>query len=97
MIGCGPGAAYATCCSVAFQKLASELFFERAFYRGPLNFPLVNYLPVAPAGLVNRNDSDDTLFDDDLGSTHRVTSRLRNTVSLMILYGSPAGGTISRS
>ena len=48
MIGRGPGAAYAACCAVAFRKLASELFFERAFYRGPLNFPLVNYLPVAP-------------------------------------------------
>ena len=35
MIGRGPGAAYAACCSVAFRKLASELFFERAFYRGP--------------------------------------------------------------
>ena len=48
MIGRGPGAAYAAGCSVAFRKLDSELFFERAFYRGPLNFPLVNYLPVAP-------------------------------------------------
>jgi hypothetical protein len=48
MIGRGPGAAYAACCSVAFRKLASELFFERAFYRGPVNFPLVNYLLVVP-------------------------------------------------
>ena len=37
MIGRGPGAAYAACCSVAYRKLASELFFERAFYRSPLN------------------------------------------------------------
>ena len=37
MIGRGPGAAYAACCSVASRKLASELLFERAFYGGSLN------------------------------------------------------------
>jgi hypothetical protein len=57
MIGRGPGAAYAACCSVAFRKLASELFFERAFYRGPLNFPLVKYLPVARLLLIDSTPS----------------------------------------
>lgn len=45
----------------------------------------------------NRDNADDAFFDDDLVAAHRVTSRLRNTLPLMILYGSPLGGTISRS
>jgi hypothetical protein len=61
MIGRGPGAAYAACCSVAFRKLASELFFERAFYRGPLNRPSTNCgkddSPKRGTSFRNRNNS----------------------------------------
>jgi hypothetical protein len=46
VIGRGPGAAYAACCSVAFRKLDSELF-SRELSIGPLNLS-------KPAALLER-------------------------------------------